>query len=59
MSISLQAQIEEVEREIRYRQDVYPRWVMKGNMRGSVADMHLARMKAVLETLQELRRRQS
>jgi hypothetical protein len=51
MKISFAQQIEEVEREIRLRNDVYPRWVSSGKMRQSVADYHMKRMQAVLETL--------
>lgn len=54
MKISIGAQIEEVEREIGLRKQVYPRQVSSGKMRQSVADMHLARMEAVLKTLRWL-----
>lgn len=53
-TISIGAQIEEAEREIRLREGVYPRQVSSGKMRQSVADMHLARMRAILRTLQWL-----
>jgi hypothetical protein len=55
---SLDAQIAEVEREIKYREELYPRWVRAGKIRGSLADMHLDRMRDVLKTLQELRKMQ-
>ena len=54
MKISIGAQIEEVEREIQKRREVYPRLVRKGDMRQSVADMHVERMEAVLGTLRWL-----
>lgn len=54
MTFSLEQQIEEVEREIKLRREVYPRQVFKGNMRQSVADYHLARMEAVLVTLKKV-----
>jgi hypothetical protein len=50
--ISLNQQIEEVEREIALRERVYPRQISSGKMRQSVADYHIARMRAVLLTLQ-------
>ena len=52
MKISIGAQIEEVQREIGLRKQVYPRQVSSGKMRQSIADMHLERMEAVLKTLQ-------
>lgn len=54
MTISLNAQIEEVEREIELRNRVYPRYVAMGRMRQSIADLHQARMEAVLATLRSL-----
>lgn len=51
MTISLNQQIEEVERELALRRDVYPRQVAAGKMRQSIADYHLKRMEAVLATL--------
>jgi hypothetical protein len=53
---SLAQQIEEIEREIRLRREVYPRMVSNGRMKKSVADYHLARMVAVLGTLQTLQK---
>lgn len=53
--ISIDQQIEEVEREIKLREGVYPRQVTSGKMRQSVADFHIERMTAVLRTLQWLR----
>jgi len=52
--ISINQQIDEVERELLYRQDVYARLVSSGKLRQSVADFQLDRMKAVLKTLQWL-----
>lgn len=54
MIVSLQAQIEEVLREIALREQVYPRQVASGRMRQSVADFHMGRMQAVLVTLRDL-----
>lgn len=52
MKVSIGAQIEEVQRELKLRQNVYSTMVAQGKMRQSVADMHMARMQAVLETLE-------
>jgi len=54
LSFSLNQQIEEVEREIALRKKVYPHQVARRLMRQSVADYHMARMRAVLETLEQL-----
>lgn len=52
--VSLAQQFEEVEREIKLREGVYPRQVSSGKMRQSVADYHLERMRAVAKTLRWL-----
>ena len=57
MPISLAQQIEEVERELSIRDGVYARRVSSGKMRKSLADYHIERMRAVLQTLQELEAR--
>jgi len=51
VTFSIDAQIAEVEREIRLRIDVYARQVSAGKMRRSVADYHTDCMRAVLDTL--------
>lgn len=53
MSFSIDAQIEEVERELRLRREVYPRQVANGRMRQSIAEYHIGRMMAVLDTLKK------
>lgn len=53
---SLDQQIEEARREIAQRGEVYPRLVSKGQMRQSIADYHLERMRAILTTLEWLKR---
>ena len=45
------AQIAEVEREIALRKNVYPGFVSRGKMRQAEADLHIAQMASVLETL--------
>jgi hypothetical protein len=52
--MSLAQQIEEIERELKLRREVYPRMVARGAIRQSVAEYHMQRMQAVLETLQKL-----
>lgn len=54
MAISLNQQIDEVERELRMRSEVYARWIASGKMRKSIAEFHMERMRAVLDTLKRL-----
>jgi hypothetical protein len=54
MSVPLPEQIECVERELGMRQRVYDRRVADGKMTRALADRELARMTAVLATLQGL-----
>lgn len=51
MTFSLDQQIEEIDRELDLRKDVYETAVSRGKMRRSVADYHMNRMKAVRATL--------
>lgn len=51
MTVSLNRQIQCVEREIAMRKSVYSRQVASGKMRQSVADLEIGDMQAVLETL--------
>jgi hypothetical protein len=52
--ISLAQQIEEVEREIKLRENAYRSYGRTGAMRSSEAEFHIARIKAVLATLRWL-----
>ena len=52
--IPLEAQIEEVEREIAMRQHVYPRCVADGKMKQAAADRALELMRAVRNTLRTI-----
>jgi hypothetical protein len=57
--ITLADQIACVEREIKMRELVYPRyprWIDRGRMSAALAAQELERMKAVLETLREQQR---
>lgn len=55
--VTLDQMIEEVEREIRLREKIYPRWVTATNPKLSAtqADLQLKRMRAVLAHLQASR----
>ena len=55
---TLEEQIAEVEREIGFRERVYPRWVASRTPRLSkhAAAHHLGRMRAVLASLKQLQR---
>ena len=52
--ISINQQIEEVEREIRMREQVYPRRVSERKMKQAQADRELSVMRAVLTRLKGL-----
>lgn len=47
----LEEQIKEVEREIRQRARVYPKWVEEGRYKPETAEMKLATMRDVHDTL--------
>lgn len=49
--IPLDEQIREVEREIRQRARLYPKWVEDGRYKQDTADAKLATMRAVHDTL--------
>ena len=56
LDIPLHVQIACVEREIRMREVTYPRWVQAKKMSQNRADAEIAAMRAVLKTLQEIKR---
>lgn len=53
--ISLNQQIEEIERELKMRRSVYPRWVSAGKLRRGEAEYQIARMEAAKATLEWMR----
>ena len=53
--VTLQDQIDCVTREIGFREKLYPRWVSQNKLTQKTADLEIARMKAVRETLVNLR----
>lgn len=57
--ISLEEQIAEVERELRLREHVYPRFIESKKMRQEKADKCMAAMRAVLSTLQSIKEKTS
>jgi hypothetical protein len=54
-AVSLEQQIECVERELRMRGQVYPRWIAQRKLSQGNADIEMARMQAVLATLRGLK----
>lgn len=60
MEVTLEQQIECVERELAMRRRVYPRWVnaAKPKMTPAKMELELARMEAVLATLKRLQAQQ-
>jgi hypothetical protein len=55
MNIPIEDQISCVERELRYREHVYPRRVAEKKMTQQLSDREMTRMNAVLQTLQLLK----
>jgi lipid II:glycine glycyltransferase (peptidoglycan interpeptide bridge formation enzyme) len=51
-TISLNQQIDEIDREIKMRERVYPHMASSGKERQSVLDYQMARIKAVKATLE-------
>ena len=51
VAVSLLDQAAAVEREIRMREKLYPRWVRDGKLTQKLADLELERMRAVLNTV--------
>lgn len=56
MTHTLDDQIDCVKREIGMRERVYPKWVQLRRLSQEQADRELGRMRAVLNTLQALKR---
>jgi hypothetical protein len=54
MNASIAEQIASVEREIRMRERVYPRWVEQRRMMEKTAEHEIACMRAVLTSLQRI-----
>jgi hypothetical protein len=54
MTVSLKSQIAEVEYELKMRRRVYPHQVAIRKMKQGEADMRIAHMTAVLETLRKM-----
>jgi hypothetical protein len=59
MTVSLEDQITCVKREIGMRERVYPNWVVARKMTGHKAQLEIAHMRAVLETLEQVQRGQT
>lgn len=57
--IPLDQQIREVKRELGYRARVYPNLVSRGKLTQVAADGNVARMEAVLATLEEVARQRN
>jgi hypothetical protein len=55
VKVSILAQIEEVERELAHRRQVYPSLVASRSLRQSIAEFQIARLEAVRATLIWLR----
>ncbi len=58
VSVSLNRQIECIEREIRYRRYVYPKRVAAGKLSQAKADDEIAVMEAIVKTLRSLKEKE-
>lgn len=56
-AITLDEQIACVKRELSLRSRVYPRWTATGKLKPATADSEIAAMRAVLATLEEVKRK--
>jgi hypothetical protein len=56
--VPIDAQIACIERELGFREKLYPRWVKTAKLTQENADTELSRMRAVLLTLQRVQRGQ-
>jgi hypothetical protein len=56
MTVSLAQQIEEVELELEFRREVYPRLVEARKKKKSTAEYQMQRLDAVLATLRTLKK---
>lgn len=52
LPISIEEMIQEVERELMLRRKLYPYWIQTKKMKQASAERQIARMQAVLATLQ-------
>jgi hypothetical protein len=52
--ISIDDQVEAARREVRQRERVYPRFIANGKMTQAAADREVARMKAIVKTLEDV-----
>jgi hypothetical protein len=58
MSIPIAYQILEIERELRQREPFYEKRVAEGRMEKREADRRMERMRAALETLREVEKKE-
>lgn len=56
MTVTINEMITEVRRELTMREYVYPKQVERGKLKQHVADVHMARLQAVLKLLVDRKR---
>ena len=52
--ITLNEQIDEIKRELKQRERVYPRMIAQGKLRQAIAEYQMARMQAALATVEQI-----
>lgn len=56
VTITLNEQIDELKRELKQRERVYPRMIAQGKLRQAIAEYQMARMQAALATVERVKR---
>jgi len=54
VAVTLPEQIAELQREIRLRELLYPKWIAAGKLKQDFADRQIGRLRATLQLLTEL-----
>ena len=54
--VTLNEQIDEIRRELKQRERVYPRMIAQGKLRQAIAEYQMARMQAALATVERVKR---
>lgn len=52
--IRIDEAIVELERELKMRENVFPRWIENGRLTQSLADLRISRLKAAISLLKEI-----
>ena len=56
MTVSLEDQIKELERELAMREQFYPQWIASGKLKRPIAVKQFTALKAALQSLKDLQK---